>query len=135
MKNYWLKLHRDRNSSFWTTEFFTTNLKKSILTNRKAKILNPNQSLGDVGVLAREITLIFSGAMANANDVELVNFIYDCQLDMSSYKCTLKNYKNLTDLARTCVLSDLRFESIASKNMVDLDLTFSYYIFKENWYS
>jgi len=95
MKNHWLKLHMEKNSSFWTTEFFTTNLKKSVLNNRKIKILDPDKSLGQIGLSARKVTLTFAGAMANANDNELMNFIFDCQTGMSSYKCTLNKYRNL----------------------------------------
>ena len=125
MKNHWIKVHKKKNSYFWTAEFSSNG--SYILNPRKVEVENPRNLLLFMGNVTGRMGLTFKDSVFSTNDQELLDFFTEIRRGMSSWQCCLRYYQSELNPIEYFELNNLSYISISmGKSIYDLKASFDY---------
>jgi hypothetical protein len=125
MKNHWLRIHEQKKRRFWTAEFSRNGL--FVLRPRKVEVIDPKHTLGCFGATSGTAEIHFNGAMMNATDNELLDFLSETRKGMKNWMSRLRLYANLTSELEYFELTNLNYNNISvGKSIDDISFKFDY---------
>jgi hypothetical protein len=91
------------------------------------EVIDPKRTLGYFGATSGTVEIHFNGAMMNATDNELLDFLSETRKGMNNWMSRLRLYANLTNELEYFELTNLNYNNIGvGKSIDDISFKFDY---------